>query len=279
MAVANVGKIVVGHQNSAPIVPDALIEPYADGPEIDASLVMWQGDLLFCAISGDFPSSADGPDATMGDSFQETMLVFPSMLPPHEQDVIRHSLHWLLLQMGYFPGVFHVEAREQNSSMHYIPRPDGLIELVYVSPAPDQNPSVFLIEVNPRPPRYTGSITASNAYGVDFFVLWALEPLGDEARFRALCCPFLWGLRYTSALVIIEPDRGGRLISEDLAIFLRRSRLDLMENVPLYREVYSRGGENPDPKGPDMSYIIYIKVISRVSREELLQTVWEIGKV
>ncbi|KAK2028128.1 hypothetical protein LX32DRAFT_409070 [Colletotrichum zoysiae] len=275
-AVDKIKRRVFGHDVSVPIVSEALVEPYEGGPEVDVNLVLCDGELLFCEISDDFPSAADRDGATMADDFQETMFLYPSKLPQAEQEALRVELHKAVLQLGFTSGVFHVEARVRNSSMRYAERPDGDHELVERSASADPPagpPSVFLIEVNARPPGYIGLMTIAYTYGVDYYALWGLNAVGDAARFRAMARPFLDGPQYTSALVLVMPDRGGTLVSEDPAPALRRCRPDLMESVPLCREVFSKGDQVPDPTGPWNTFTSCIMVISRSGREELLRTV------
>lgn len=277
-AVARIQERVIGYEGTKPIVTDSLIEPYVNGPEIDANLVMWDGELLFCEISDDFPSSADKEDSTMSDDFQETLFVFPSKLPPREQDAIRTSLHESVLRLGLSSGIFHVEARVRNSSMHYVTDANGITDLVPLSHAPSEPPSVFLLEVNIRPPAYLGLMTAAYTYGVDYFALFALRAIGDATRFKILSQPFLRGPQHTSSLIIISPDRGGILASGDPGVELKVRRPDLMERIPLYREVYAKGDIIPPPDGPMMAYISCVMVISRKGREDLLQTVQEVRR-
>ncbi|KAM3539825.1 hypothetical protein ARSEF1564_007266 [Beauveria bassiana] len=273
-AVAKVQNHVVGHEGAKVITPDALIEPYIGGPEIDANLVLWDGELLFCEISDDFPSLADREGATAADDFQETMFVFPSKLPREEQDLLTTYLHQSILDLGFFSGVFHVEARVRDSSMHYVDRPDdGTVDLEPFPSPPPTRPSVFLLEVNARPPGYVGLMTASNTYGIDYFALWVLRALDDEARFRAMSRPYLNGPQHHAALVVIQPPRGGTVVSEDPGVELQRRMPELMERIPLYRELFVKGDVVPEPDGPNMWFISANMVVSRYGREDLLQTV------
>ncbi|PGH16014.1 hypothetical protein AJ79_01994 [Helicocarpus griseus UAMH5409] len=87
-----------------------LIETYADGPEVDANFVLWEGEVLFCEISDDFPSPADASDASVSDNFAETLMMLPSRLDPEELQAIKSSLYQSLLKLGFRSGVFHLEA-------------------------------------------------------------------------------------------------------------------------------------------------------------------------
>ncbi|KAJ5205477.1 glutathione synthetase ATP-binding domain-like protein [Penicillium cf. griseofulvum] len=128
-----------------------LIEPYVDGPEVDANFVLWDGDFLFCEISDNFPCQADATDASVADNFVETVMILPSRLDPEELQAIETSLYQGLLNLGFRSGVFHLEARVKNSPMRY-QEIDGFIELTHTGSTEGLQPEVVLIEVNARPP-------------------------------------------------------------------------------------------------------------------------------
>ncbi|RYP09848.1 hypothetical protein DL765_008316 [Monosporascus sp. GIB2] len=71
-------------------------------------------------------------------------------------EALRVELHQAVLRLGFTSGVFHVESRVRNSSLHYAAQPDGDVELVERPAPPTGPPSAFHIEVNARPP---GSMT------------------------------------------------------------------------------------------------------------------------
>ncbi|PNP80151.1 hypothetical protein FNYG_06519 [Fusarium nygamai] len=126
-----------------------LLETYINGPEIDANIALWDGELMFAEITDDFPCMADASDATIADNFGETVMVSPTLLSQKEQELIKSSLHQTLLKLGFRNGVFHVEARVQNSSMRY-QEIDGLVDLADIdSPSPG-DPEVYLIEIFAR---------------------------------------------------------------------------------------------------------------------------------
>ncbi|TRX89235.1 hypothetical protein FHL15_009933 [Xylaria flabelliformis] len=280
-AVEKIQGRILGYEGSKAITADALIEPYVKGPEIDANLVMLDGEVLFSEISDDFPSSADREDSTMErDDFQESMFVYPTKLPPNEQEALRTSLYQAVSRMGFTSGIFHVEARVINSRMQYKIDENDIYktELEDLASPPAEPPSVFLIEVNARPPAYLGLMTCAYTYGVDYHALWVLNAVGDRDRFKALCRPFRRGPQFTSALVIIQPEKGGTLMSDDPAKALRLTRPDLMDCIPLHREVFKRGDLIPDPRGPWMAYVSSLMVISRTGRKDLLHQVREIRR-
>ncbi|KAK1963362.1 hypothetical protein LY78DRAFT_694905 [Colletotrichum sublineola] len=173
----------------------------------------------------------------MADDFQETMFLYPSKLPPAEQEALRVELHKAVLRLGFTSGVFHVEAR-----------------------------MAFLIEGNARSPGYMGLMTIAYTYGIGYYALWGLNAVGDASRFRAMARPFLDGPQYTSALVLIMPDRVGTLVSEDPAPALRRRRLDLMGEGPLVLGGVFQGRPGPRSEGPvehlrELCYVNYGKML------------------
>ena len=119
------------------------------------------------------------------------MFVYPSRLPDSELQLIQSSLHASVLRLGFRSGIFHVEARVHNSSMHYAVDAGGILKLVLgLKSVTAIEPRVFLIEINARPPADFGLMTIATTYGVDYFALHARRALDDEARFKALACSF-----------------------------------------------------------------------------------------
>ncbi|KAF5633143.1 carnosine synthase 1 [Fusarium tjaetaba] len=190
-----------------------LLETYISGPEIDANIALWDGELMFAEITDDFPCTADANDATIADNFGETVMVSPTLLPQKEQDLIKSSLHQTLLKLGFQNGVFHVEARVQNSSMRY-QEIDGLVDLANTDNPSPGDPEVYLIEVNARPPGLDCAFSTLHAYGVDLCALQLLQCLRDGDRFKAMCKPFLSETQYWSANCLIPIHRHNVLVPE-----------------------------------------------------------------
>lgn len=99
---------------------DFVIERYCGGPEVDANLVLCDGELLFFEASDEFPKSADVNGHGKIKSFIEKACVLPSKLPGNELTMWRDSLHQNLLRLGVRDGVYHLEAKVENSSMEYV---------------------------------------------------------------------------------------------------------------------------------------------------------------
>ncbi|KAI7763816.1 hypothetical protein LZL87_012714 [Fusarium oxysporum] len=190
-----------------------LVETYFSGPEIDANIALWDGELVFIEITDDFPCTADASDATIADNFGETVMVSPTLLCQKEQELLKSSLHQTLLKLGFRNGVFHVEARVQNSNMEYKDI-DGLVDLANTEAASPSNPEVYLIEVNARPPGLDCAFSTLHAYGVDLCALQLLQCLKDGDRFTAMCKPFLSETQYWSANCLIPIHRDNVLVPE-----------------------------------------------------------------
>ncbi|KAB8297992.1 hypothetical protein EYC80_001765 [Monilinia laxa] len=201
-----------------------LIEAYIDGPELDVNFVLQDGEILFFEISDDFPSPGDS--GTIDSDFWENTNILPSQLPAVEYTIVREKLHQLLLNMGLKTGVFHLEARVQNSSVAYSEE-DGILDLREKVAITDGNhpssspPCCFLIEINPRPPGFQVVLASEGSYGVNMYDLHILASIGDHERFRALAKPFEINTsipnhaRAWSQLVWIRADRGGICVSHN----------------------------------------------------------------
>lgn len=272
-AVEKVGRRIIRHERGVPVPSDVLIEPYVDGPEVDVNFVLWDGEILFSEVSDDFPSDADSPGATSSDTFQETAFVHPSRLPPSEQDLLRQALLDRILHMGFRSGVFHVEARVRNSAMKYA-RENGIVDLRYDATSDEQRqpkPSVFLIEINARPPGYYGLMSLAWTYGVDYFALHVLHALGDEVRMRVLSQPFMRGPQYDGALMLIIPEKGGILASGDPAEKFREQHPEVMDDILLRREPFARGDLVPGPDAPTIPFLSVLVLCSKHGRGGLLR--------
>ncbi|KAK3358789.1 hypothetical protein B0T25DRAFT_74950 [Lasiosphaeria hispida] len=249
-----------------------LIETYVDGPEVDANLVLWDGELLFCEISDDFPCSADAADATIADDFSETLMVHPTALDPNEVELLQSVLHENLLQLGFRSGVFHVEARVQHSSMCYEDI-NGIQDLVHseAEGAPKKGPpGVFLVEVNARPPGFDATWATLHTYGVDMGALQFLYALGDRERYKALSQPFsepahqFWcGNRQVPMHrenIYVPPD------------FFERVFAELPEVVPylVRAEFFAEPGSTVSPRAGS-GFVAFIILFSRKSRMHVVE--------
>ena len=261
---------VIRHEDGKPIYSSIMVEPYIDGPEIDVNLALWDGEVLFYDVSDNWPCAGDATGAPGRNDFQETMFVYPSALPQSEQHLLVQSLRDSVLRMGFRSGCFHTEGRVRNSSMHFADR-NGTLDLVPKPIPPSAKPSVFMIEVNPRPPGYFGLHASFWTFGVDYYALHVLRCIADEQRYRSFASPFVNGAQHSSALVLIMPAKGGILKSPDPTIELRQKRPDLMECIPLYSNIFKQGQRVTSPDAVDMTYMATVVVNTRKGREDLLK--------
>ncbi|SCV25148.1 uncharacterized protein FFB14_00041 [Fusarium fujikuroi] len=246
-----------------------LLETYISGPEIDANIALWDGELMFAEITDDFPCTADASDATIADNFGETVMVSPTLLCQKEQNLIKSSLHKTLLKLGFRNGVFHVEARVQNSSMRY-QEIDGIVDLADTDNPSPSDPQVYLIEVNARPPGLDCAFSTLHAYGVDLCALQLLQCLRDGDRFKAMCKPFLSETQYWSANCLIPIHRHNVLVPEGFCGKVLERMPDVAPLV--YRsELFRQPGTLVSPP-LGVEFLAYFLVQSRTDRRKVLQT-------
>ncbi|KAK1143469.1 hypothetical protein N8T08_006275 [Aspergillus melleus] len=253
----------------------ALIEAFIEGPESDVNFVLLGGEIVFFEISDDLPSPGD--NGTIDSDFWENTNVLPSKLPADEYALVRDNLHQVLLKMGLKTGVFHLEARVQNSSMEFAEK-DGIIDLRPTKAANSHPPRCFLIEVNPRPPGMPVVLTSAGVYGVNMYDLHLLASLGDYQRFRGLAKPFDQDTkipchaRAWSQLVWLRADKGGLCASDDVCgEFLQRlspeDRELITESVCFFR----KGQRIPEPRQGVVLFGAFFIVTSRTNRDDVLR--------
>ena len=248
-----------------------LIEPYVDGPEIDANFVLLDGQILFFEMSDDFPSNADRQDANVSDHFLELSVALPTKLSADEVSMARDSLHQYLIKMGFRSGVFHVEARIQNSRMRY-QSIDGTLDLHdQVEMKLMGKPSVFLLEVNARCPNMMCTYATAKTYGVNYYTMHLLLAVKDSERLRALSQPYSKGPQYNCEIAMVPVTKGGRFASEDPCQELEERCPELMANVSKSGCLFKRGDIVPDPSSGVLTWIAFFLVFSRISRKDVLE--------
>lgn len=252
-----------------------VIEKYCDGPEVDANFVLCDGELLFFEASDEFPKGADANGQETGSSlgtFLELGNVLPSGLPAKESAVIRDSLHQSLLREGLPDGIYHLEARVQNSSVEYTIQ-DNVLDLTQ-RPVPaekEKQPSAWLLEINPRPPGIQASDAIKHTYGVDYWGLALLFPLQDRQRVRQLSHPFARGSQYWCQMVFLPVVKGGICQSDDPCLELFSRRPDLRAHVSWWCTFWTKGQRVPDPSEGRNTWVAHINVFSRTSRAHALE--------
>jgi hypothetical protein len=185
-----------------------LVEPYVNGPEVDANLVLRDGQLLYAEVVDDFPSPAElETQSANGTLFIETQAVAPSKLPPDEQNAVIEEMKEVIRLQGFRTGIFHCEARVRHSRMAYVLAAGSSIP--DLQPCGDhgpegdaERPSVFLHEVNARVPGTMSSAASLIARGIDFWMLQVLCAVGDWERYEALARPFLSADRCMNHVVL-----------------------------------------------------------------------------
>ncbi|KAL7628065.1 hypothetical protein AAE478_002261 [Parahypoxylon ruwenzoriense] len=265
------------HANSPKRSTAAIIEPYIDGPEVDVNIVLLEGEILFFEVEDDFPSSADQHEPHKGSNFMETQVVIPSKLPQDELDLLRDSIRESILRQGFRSGVFHCEARIQSSRAQYVTHENGVqdLEQKHLPTDTHHRTSVYLLEINARPPGYLESVAALLAYGVDYYALRLLFALGPKgySRIQGLAQPFRSGSQFHLSMVIIPATVEGIMKTDDatLDLFLRYPQL--RDVVVDYKSSKKRGDFVQGPESSELWWVAYLSIISRTSRRDLLERV------
>ncbi|KAL0933682.1 ATP-grasp superfamily protein [Colletotrichum truncatum] len=272
------------HASSAARSTSVVIEPYIDGPEVDANFIVLNGDVLFCDVTDDFPCSADLPETegTKAANFMETLMDVPSALPDEEKVMMRNSLAGSIARLGFQSGVFHCEARVRDSRGYYAIDPtDDILDLKLLETAPSKAASCFLHEVNARPPGYINCVAALLAHGVDYYAVRLLLSLGSEedARVKALSQPFLHGKpQYILGISVLAPTRSGIMGSEDAVRDFLEANQDLKRHVVHFQTVKEKGEWVHGPDSSELWCVGYVIVVSKEGRRECLKLDREVRK-
>ncbi|KAK5659570.1 hypothetical protein OQA88_772 [Cercophora sp. LCS_1] len=245
-----------------------VVEPYIDGPEVDANFVVLNGEVLFYEITDDFPCLGDVSNGVAANFF-ETLMVVPSALPTDEQDLLRRSLENSIKRCGFKNGVFHCEARARNSRARYEQRQNGALDLV--AGRKQKDASCYLHEINPRTPGYANSVGPLFAYGVDYYAIWILLALeGEEERIRALARPFAGGKpQYHLGIEVLPPTREGIMASEDAVGEFLDANPEIGARVVYYQNIKDKGDVVQGPDSSELWCVGYI-IVAADTREECL---------
>ncbi|KAL2147139.1 hypothetical protein VTI28DRAFT_569 [Corynascus sepedonium] len=264
------------HANSAAKNTRVVVEPYIDGPEVDANFLIQDGEVLFCDITDDFPCPGDMVQAeakTFAANFMETLMDVPTALPEDEQRMIKESLRNSIARCGFKSGVFHCEARVRGSRAAYRPRKDnGILDLHEVMEK--RQASCYLHEINARPPGYINCVAALLAYGVDYYAIRLLLALGEEGkeRIKALAQPFAGGKpQYTLGIAVLPPTREGIMGSKDAVKEFLDANPDLEKHVVFHQTVKQRGELVQGPESSELWCVGYVIVAARTGRKECLE--------
>ncbi|MCJ1403003.1 hypothetical protein MMC11_006225 [Xylographa trunciseda] len=257
---------------SAPEKVDILVDTYIDGPEIDANFVLYDGEILFYELVDGLPCTAEYENFT-GGNFLETDQMWPSNHPVRESNLLRKELHAILLQLGFRTGVLHVEARIQNSAMHYTVE-HGLQDLRPHNKPLEADPSYVLMEINQRPPGHGGFSSTRQTYGIDYMALYSLCALGAKERVQALSQPFAYtgGAQCWTDSIFLNADKAGIYNGGDIPAQLQTLRPDLMAYV-CFSACYYKYGDVVLDDPPRIALVIVSSKVSRQHVREVAQQV------
>ncbi|KAF9880526.1 hypothetical protein CkaCkLH20_01568 [Colletotrichum karsti] len=265
------------HAASAARSTGVVVEPYVDGPEVDANFIVLNGEVLFCDITDDFPCSGDlpGTERNNAANFMETLMDVPSALPNEEKTMMRNSLARSISRFGFQSGVFHCEARVRGSRAYYdLDATDGILDLHIRETAQAEAPSCFLHEINARPPGYINCVAALLAHGVDYYAVRLLLSLGskEDARVRALSQPFLHGKpQYVLGISVLAPTRSGIMGSDDAVQDFLEANPDLTRHVVHFQTVKEKGDVVQGPDSSELWCVGYVIVASKQGRRDCLK--------
>ncbi|KAK4104459.1 glutathione synthetase ATP-binding domain-like protein [Parathielavia hyrcaniae] len=262
----------------------AVIEPFFDGPEIDANFVLLDGEVLFFEVADEPPCQADGKDAGVEATFSPEALTLPSALPGGEQETVRETLRGLLVKAGFRTGVFHVEARVVGSGTEYLDVGEGVVDLVvrhHDDMEVSKKAECKLVEINARPPGYRVSVPSRHTYGVDFFAVHMLAAVGDHDRLRLAARSFdhaaegrTRGAQYWSRLVYVPaPKEGVVRWPSGLSPCeeLKKRRPDLKERIMVAVDYCVPGDRIGMYTDGARTYVAHLLVCSRVSRRDTIE--------
>ena len=280
--VAAVTRASARHANSPSKVTTVVVEPYIAGPEVDANIVLLDREVLFFEAEDDFPSTADSEIPTNGANFMETQVLLPSKIPRDELQMLQESLRASIIGQGFRSGVFHCEARVRDSKVQYGEDDNGVLDLVNDTPPSEKSrqPSMYLHEINSRPPGYIESIGCLLTHGVDYYALRLLLSLGslEHDRIRSSSKSFCRGASFDLGLVILPATRSGIMKTEDAILDLFARNPALRDHVVDYNTAKRRGDFVQGPDSQELWWIGYISVISHEGRKDLLNRIQQIRK-
>ncbi|GKT43051.1 fumipyrrole biosynthesis protein C [Colletotrichum spaethianum] len=273
---------------------DIVIETYVDGPEVDANMVLVNGEIVFFEANDDFPSPGDYDDGKAKvesgpvPNFVETGNMLPSALAPCELEALQQRLHELVLSAGFRDGILHIEARLRNSSSHYATDnsasgSNGFVDLrrntATTSTAKPED--VFLLEINPRQPGWFEINATEHTYGVSYYSLAVLHALADRNRIVTLSQPFLGGAQYHMQLLVVSAQKGGIYQSGDVCSAVIDQAEHLRAHVVQCANLMAEGQIVPDPRTGMVfgNFIAFFLIVSRTSRSEALRVGHEIEQL
>lgn len=245
---------------------DLIVDEYCDGPEVDANFVLQDGKVLYFEMVDGFPCTAEVENGGKAGDFIETDQMWPSKHPQVEQDLARTKLHELLLRMGITDGVFHVEGRFRNAALRYQIQ-DGILDLYEPKAKPSEDASLFLLEVNQRPPGHGGSWGTAMSYGIDYPLLHMFCALRQPERYAAAAHPFARGAVQFVDSVFVNSDTSGTYVGGNMMEELTATRPDLAKYVQYSNTYYDQGEAIADSPARIALFVIATKESRRKTLE------------
>ena len=132
-------------------------------------------------------------------------------------------------------------------------------------------PSLWLLEVNPRPPGISALDAVESVYGIDYVGIGLLFPLEEKERIKALSIPFAQGPQHHCQTLFILADKGGIFDSDDPVRELQHRRPDLGRYISSSVCYFRRGDKVRPPSTGSTPWIFHIMVVSRIGRAHLLE--------
>lgn len=129
--------------------------------------------------------------------------------------------------------------------------------------------TVFLIEINARPPGYVDTCASYYENGVDLFALQILIALGDEYRSRALSQPY--HSRPNVVVSAIQATKAGIIESEDPWKDLSKKNPTLMGNVVHHVMTFGKGDRIQNPRLDTTPWLSAFTAYSLNNRADVLR--------
>lgn len=236
---------------------------------MDVNVVLVDGDMTFCDIADEPPMSAETGSDVQCKSFLESQMIWPSILPGVEQDLLRSQVYSALRSLGFTDGIFNAEARIIGSRFEWLSDKSGISKLAHTRHGDVDNQkdaSAVLIEINARMPGYPGVNAVEHAHGIDYAALQLLLSVGDRYRSRLISHPFRGNADSCVVANWMSVDRGGRFLGNDMFEELATRRQDL-NSWMVERLVYFEDGEHiPKPADGAAKWLALLTVRSELGR-------------
>lgn len=267
-----------------------VMEHYCEGPEVDINFVLYNGEVVFWGklshsiyqeinantlnieMGDENPKSAD----TGEESFGELDYCLPSELPKTEQTAVYDAVLQTLTKLGFRNGMFHCEARVDNSSMEWRNTAAGVPEMVPRATHNGKTPASWLIEINTRPAGLNTCDIVETTWGVDYFTLLLLTKLeGATESVQAMSKPYLQGAQYFADMIFVlaqfDKAKEGIWRSGNATEELAQRRPDIAKHFSGHYTFPKDGDKIPHPSSGINRFVAYMHLFSRESRAHVLE--------